>query len=1190
MARRSLLLVATLLWVQSASSQPSTNFPQAGLDAIAAVYREKATRTAAEAKLESRLLHDLKSGRSTVSPSSLASANAPQDEGLVLVTIQAATVSHELLQALTAVGARSVIQYPEGGAVTALVPLNGLLAIASLEDVGFVYPIEAPVSKPRRVAQRKVGAATSEGVKAHRADSVQNTGIKGAGGKVCVISDGIDSWQSRVGTSDLPIVDILPNQAGSGDEGTAMLEIIHDMAPSAALGFATQGSSQLQMAANINGLAAMGCAIMVDDVTFPGELAFQDDDIATAVNNFVSSGGLYFSAAGNDYNKSHGGSGVWEGDFASSGLLFPSPYRPGSGLIYSFGTRVDNTLIEPQSNFISLQWADPKAGSSNDYDLFLMDSTLSTILKRGDNSQNGTQNPIEIINCKTPPYCIASDRLVIVLYQGFPRALRLWNPNGRLDISTYGATAGHNAALGAVTVASVSAVSKNLFVGPPTDAVQEVSSDGPRKLFFNPNGSAITPGNFLFSTNGGVTLFKVDLAAADGVVTTLPQGPFNPFYGTSAAAPHAASIGALAWSASPGASASQIRTALFSTALDIEAPGWDRDSGYGIVMADRAVRKVLSAITVSKTFSPPQVSSGGISTLAITLTNPNVVTLQNIALTDSYPTQVVNATAPNPGVSGTGCAGLLSAVPGGNALTLTNGTVPPNVVCTITVKVTSNTPGIYVDSSGEVKTPIDLNTSGATATLKVVSIAIAPTTLPSGTVAQSYSQSLTADGGAAPYSFVVTFGTLPPGVGLSSTGALNGSATASDNYSFTVTATDSTSANLGGPFTGSQTYSVSISKGSQSITFAALTDRTVNSGTFTIAATATSSLPVTFASDTTAICTVSGTTVTLVRTGTCAIRGGQAGGANWNAALDVVRSFSVTAPTITVDPLSVPGGIVGIPYATQMLSASGGTSPYTFSITSGALPDGILLSSVGQLSGKPTAAGNFNFTAMVTDNSPVAAGGPFSMAVPYAVTVAKADQVITFGALADRVVDSGSFTITATADSGLAVSFVSITTAVCSVSGGVVTMLTPGACAIRATQVGDPNFNAATPVDRSFTVKPIASPQVLDVDGDGEYDALTDGLVVLRYLFGLTGNALVNGAVGSGATRKDAAAILSYLHTVRTKLDVDDNNQTDALGDGLMILRYLFGLRGTALVSGAIGQGSIKDAAQIGTYIQSLMP
>jgi hypothetical protein len=120
------------------------------------------------------------------------------------------------------------------------------------------------------------------------------------------------------------------------------------------------------------------------------------------------------------------------------------------------------------------------------------------------------------------------------------------------------------------------------------------SSDRPRKIFFKPDGTAITPGNVLFATNGGETLVKPDIAAADGVTTRTGPPFFSPFFGTSAAAPHAAAIAALVKSARPDYTNAQIVTAMLATALDIRAPGLDPDSGHGIVMALEAVNYALT--------------------------------------------------------------------------------------------------------------------------------------------------------------------------------------------------------------------------------------------------------------------------------------------------------------------------------------------------------------------------------------------------------------------------------------------------------------------------------------------------------------------------------------------------------------------------------------------------------------------
>jgi hypothetical protein len=109
----------------------------------------------------------------------------------------------------------------------------------------------------------------------------------------------------------------------------------------------------------------------------------------------------------------------------------------------------------------------------------------------------------------------------------------------------------------------------------------------------------------------------------------------------------------------------------------------------------------------------------------------------------------------------------------------------------------------------------------------------------------------------------------------------------------------------------------------------------------------------------------------------------------------------------------------------------------------------------------------------------------------------------------------------------------------------------------------------------------------LDIDGNGAIAVLSDGLLALRYLFGFTGNALVAGALGLGATR-DATAIVAYLAGCGAALNVDGNAAAESLTDGLLLLRYLFGFRGTTLTAGAVGAGCIRcTAQQIEGYLES---
>jgi hypothetical protein len=117
--------------------------------------------------------------------------------------------------------------------------------------------------------------------------------------------------------------------------------------------------------------------------------------------------------------------------------------------------------------------------------------------------------------------------------------------------------------------------------------------------------------------------------------------------------------------------------------------------------------------------------------------------------------------------------------------------------------------------------------------------------------------------------------------------------------------------------------------------------------------------------------------------------------------------------------------------------------------------------------------------------------------------------------------------------------------------------------------------------------------QTLDVDRSSivtEHDALTDGLLILRYLFGLSGPSLTAGALGSTATRLDSTVIKTYLDNIRSTLDVDGDGNADALTDGLILIRYMFGLRGSALVRDAVSPNATRTQTAIETYLESLMP
>jgi hypothetical protein len=132
-----------------------------------------------------------------------------------------------------------------------------------------------------------------------------------------------------------------------------------------------------------------------------------------------------------------------------------------------------------------------------------------------------------------------------------------------------------------------------------------------------------------------------------------------------------------------------------------------------------------------------------------------------------------------------------------------------------------------------------------------------------------------------------------------------------------------------------------------------------------------------------------------------------------------------------------------------------------------------------------------------------------------------------------------------------------------------------------SSSLGDPVFGG-TSTSSNYAATPGLWPEIkgvgpaciLDLDGNGNIDALTDGLMLLRYMFGLTGASVTNSAIGSGATRTTFAQIQPIIQL--GLLDIDGNGTPDALTDGLMIIRAMFGLTGNAVTNNAIGPGATR--------------
>jgi VWFA-related protein len=141
--------------------------------------------------------------------------------------------------------------------------------------------------------------------------------------------------------------------------------------------------------------------------------------------------------------------------------------------------------------------------------------------------------------------------------------------------------------------------------------------------------------------------------------------------------------------------------------------------------------------------------------------------------------------------------------------------------------------------------------------------------------------------------------------------------------------------------------------------------------------------------------------------------------------------------------------------------------------------------------------------------------------------------------------------------------------------------------------IGQAAFDSeVVPIGGQRALSPGADIDCLDVDGNGSVEALTDGILTIRYEFGFRGQTLVDGAVGTGCTRCTAAQIEPHLAACMTAstIDIDGNGSVEALTDGILTIRYEFGFRGQALIDGAVGTGCTRcTAQQIEAYLAGLM-
>lgn len=435
---------------------------------------------------------------------------------------------------------------------------------------------------------RRAGRVTSEGTGAIQSNTANRQGFTGRGITVGVLSDSYDRTRPRasedVKRDDLPgkgnknrhtrpvlVLEEGPPEADNVDEGRAMLEIVHDVAPDAALAFATAGLTQTTFANNIRALRTVAnCDVIVDDIAFPDEPFFSDGLIARAVDEVVTSADLpgrsaiFYSAAGN-----YGGVG-YDADFqpvpdaqvrAGQGAgnlklnqvpveLTAGGFHNFDGILRGSGVGVAQPLIVSGDTVeLNLQWNDPfgVGGITSGYNLLVFDADGNFLPDvSGLDNNFRTDEAIQLVDLD------AGDRGASRTYQiaitrraegaGTARHLRyIVNPlSGNVRSDYLGANVptvfGHS---GARQVDGVGA----FYYGFP-DLPESFSSLGPVSIYFDDNGNRLASPEIRLQPT---------VLGPDGVVTTLSaDNNLNPFFGTSASAPHAAGVAALLLQAAGG--------------------------------------------------------------------------------------------------------------------------------------------------------------------------------------------------------------------------------------------------------------------------------------------------------------------------------------------------------------------------------------------------------------------------------------------------------------------------------------------------------------------------------------------------------------------------------------------------------------------------------------------------------------
>lgn len=577
------------------------------------------------------------------------------------------------LDELRAAGSRVLDASRRYQTVTVAVRPSRLRGLASLDGVEAARPVPTPLSFGT------CGSVNSEGdTHLAAAEARADFGVDGSGVTVGILSDSFDTdplapthASQDVATGDLPgggnpcgftsPVSVFDDGfvGESTDEGRGMAQIVHDLAPGARVSFATAFRGEAAFADSIRGLAKAGAGVIVDDVGYFEEPFFQDGPVAVAIDEVTRQGVAYFSAAGNDNLISAGRDiGSWETPkfretedcpvLLKAATLFTDnclDFDPSGGEDSTFGITVE----EDETLTVDVQWAEPWNAVKSDVDIYLLDKAEKPLLDvsglvgstENNVAQPGTpqcskvrpcQRPVEffswenegpatevqlVINrcfgleCNKDADPTAMPRVKLILLQNGGGVSATEYPQSSAPDVVGPTIFGHAGAQAAISTGAVQAG--------VTSHPEPYSSRGPVTHYFGPvtgNGAAPT----VFQAISKPNIAATDCGRTTFFVPTKSPG-IHRFCGTSAAAPHAAAVAALARQANPTLTPAQIAGGLAATARPVGPFGPDAVGG-GLIDAHRLLEDFALPPVVTIVNPPKPISRNRFPSIGFAANRP----------------------------------------------------------------------------------------------------------------------------------------------------------------------------------------------------------------------------------------------------------------------------------------------------------------------------------------------------------------------------------------------------------------------------------------------------------------------------------------------------------------------------------------------------------------------------------------